>query len=96
MLAASGRALPGTIQRGGGFFGYSRRPAAVLLAPGASARFSLGWSSNNEHGGSPATCPRADRLEVTPPNAYSTLASSERTLYDAPSDGKITPSPVHT
>jgi Protein of unknown function (DUF4232) len=94
MLAANGTALPTTVQRGDGFFGYSRRPAAVVLAPGASARFSLGWSSNNEHGGSAATCPRAYRLEVTPPNDYSTLAISV-SQYFAPCDGKLTASPVH-
>ena len=96
MLSATGRALRTIIQRGDGFFSYSRRATrAVLVAPGASARFSLGWSDNNEQGGSPASCPRADRLEVTPPNDYGTLAISVRSLYFAPCNGRLTVSPVH-
>jgi hypothetical protein len=96
MLSANGRVLPTTVKRGNGFFPDSRRtPAAVELAPAGVAHFSLGWSDNNEQGGSPASCPRADRLEVTPPNDYGTLAISVRGLNFAPCNGKLTTSPVY-
>ena len=94
MLSPTRRPLRTIVERGDGFFSFPRHPTAVVLQPGGSARFSLGWSDNNEQGGSPATCPRADRLEVTPPNDYSSLEISVRDLFFAPCDGRITASPV--
>ena len=94
MLSPTRRPLRTVLERGDGFFSFPRHPTAVVLPHGGSARFSLGWSDNNEHGGSPATCPRADLLEVTPPNDYSPLLISVRNLFFAPCDGRITASPV--
>jgi uncharacterized protein DUF4232 len=94
MLSATRRPLRTIVERGDGFFSFPRHGTEVVLQPGGSARFSLGWSDNNAQGGSPATCPRADRLEVTPPNDYSFLEISVRSLYFAPCDGRITASPV--
>jgi hypothetical protein len=95
MVSSGGGALKTIVIRGGNFFpDSSRKPTTVVLQPGQAARFSFGWSDNNESGGSPATCPRADRLQVTPPNDFSTLTVSVADITFAPCDGKITTSPV--
>jgi hypothetical protein len=95
MVSSAGGALKTIVIRGGNFFpDSSRKPTTVVLQPGQAARFSFGWSDNNESGGSPATCPRADRLQVTPPNDFSTLTVSVADITFAPCDGKITTSPV--
>lgn len=95
MVSSAGGALKTVVIRGGDFFpDSSRKPTTVVLQPGHAARFSFGWSDNNESGGSPASCPRADRLKVTPPNDFSTLVVSVADITFAPCDGKITTSPV--
>jgi hypothetical protein len=95
MVSSAGGALKTVVIRGGDFFpDSSRKPTTVVLQPGQATRFSFGWSDNNESGGSPASCPRADRLQVTPPNDFSTLVVSVADITFAPCDGKITTSPV--
>ena len=95
MVSSGGDTLKTIVIRGGNFFpDSSRKPATVVLQPGQAARFSFGWSDNNETGGGPASCPRANRLEVTPPNDFSTLVVSVVDVTFAPCDGKITASPV--
>lgn len=95
MESSGGGALKTIVIRGGNFFpDSSRKPTTVVLQPGESARFSFSWSDNNETGGSPASCPQAARLQVTPPNDFSTLTVSLTDVTFAPCDGKITASPV--
>jgi hypothetical protein len=95
MVSSAGGALKTVVIRGGGFFPDSaRRPSTVVIQPGSSARFSFEWTDANEFGGSPASCPRADRLHVTPPNDYSTISVSVGRFDFAPCGGRITASPV--
>ena len=97
MVSSGGDTLKTIVIRGGNFFpDSSRKPTPpVVLQPGQAARFSFGWSDNNETGGSPASCPaRQARLKVTPPNDFSTLAVSLKGVTFAPCDGKIAASPV--
>jgi Protein of unknown function (DUF4232) len=52
LLDDSGRTLPMQVQRGGGFFPDTLAPAsAVVLRPGAQARFGLSFVTNNEFKG---------------------------------------------
>jgi hypothetical protein len=99
MVTSAGGALKTVVKRGGGFFPDSaRQPAGVVLQPGSSARFTFEWAENNEFsggGGAPANCPRADRLQVTPPNDYSTLVVPVDGLNFAPCNGVLTASPVY-
>jgi hypothetical protein len=101
MLDAKGNALPTRVQRGGAFYADTRRrPTKVSLAPGQSARFVFGYSDNPEIGsgatGTPRSCPKAARLEVTPPNSYSQLVISVSSAGSfAPCGGVLVASPVY-
>jgi hypothetical protein len=101
MLDTKGKNVPTRVQRGGAFFADTRRPPRkVLLAPGRSARFVFGYSTNPEYGsgttGAPQSCPAAAKLEVTPPNTYSRLAvtMSSRDNF-APCGGVLVAGPVY-
>jgi Protein of unknown function (DUF4232) len=101
MLDTKGNNVPTRVQRGGAFFAETRRPPRkVLLAPGQSARFVLGYSINPEYGsgatGTPQPCPAAAKLEVTPPNTYSRLVVSMSPRENfAPCGGVLVAGPVY-
>ena len=86
MLAAGGTALPTTVLRAPSVVVPSVVEHTVVLAPNAIASFYAGYSDV-----SAGSCPRAARLELTPPNAYDhlTIASSI-----SPCRGRINVSPV--
>jgi Protein of unknown function (DUF4232) len=98
MVTSAGVNLKTVVKRGGGFFpDSSKPPTGVVLQPGTSARFTFEWAENNEFNGgsSPASCPRAGYLQVTPPNDYSTLVVPVDGVNFAPCNGMLTASPVY-
>jgi hypothetical protein len=69
LLGAGGRMLPMRVSRGGGFFSDARRPArAVVLAPGATARFGVSFATNNEYAHA-HVCRRASAAQATVPGS---------------------------
>jgi hypothetical protein len=61
LLDSSGKALPTTVIRQGGF----AEPTVTLL-PGGSAYFTASWPDATGYSG--ASCPTSASLEITPPN----------------------------
>jgi hypothetical protein len=67
LLSSTGAALPTTVVRKGNYSFTSMSPATVMLAPGQSAYFNIGYSDVPV--GSETQCPSSASVEVTPPNA---------------------------
>jgi hypothetical protein len=67
LLDASGTQLPTHVVSGGNYGFTNFAPAAVALAPGATAYFNMAYSDVPT--GSQAVCPTAAQIEVTPPHA---------------------------
>jgi hypothetical protein len=72
LLDANGHPLPTNVVRGGGPTfaapAANQPPAQVVLAPGATAAFSLSYEDVPV--GTETTCPTSSSAEVTPPNDY--------------------------
>jgi hypothetical protein len=98
LFNAAGASLPTSVRRGNGFFPDSHLPVrTVVLEPGMSARFGLGFATNNEYvGGRP--CPAASSLASVPPNAFQplrvNLTGAGRPRI-APCGGELSASPVY-
>lgn len=71
MLSASGATLPTQVVRKGNDSFTSMAPTTVVLAPGQSAYFNIGYSDVPV--GNETTCPTSGSVEVTPPNAFDHL-----------------------
>jgi len=67
LLDASGTELPTHVVTGGNLQFTDFAPAAVVVAPGATALFNLAYSDVPTAG--ETTCPTAAQIEVTPPHA---------------------------
>jgi len=67
LLGAGGAELPTHVVSGGNFQFTDFAPAAVTLAPGATAYFNLAYSDVPT--GTETSCPTATQIEVTPPHA---------------------------
>jgi hypothetical protein len=67
MLTASGSVLPTQVVRGGGYSFTAVTPTTVVLAPGQSALFNIGYSDVPV--GNETSCPTSASVEVTPPDA---------------------------
>lgn len=90
LIGSGGSPLPTDVVRGGTIAFASMAPARVVVAPGASVAFNIGYTDVPV--GGETSCAQAQSLLVTPPNAYGhvTLASQL-----APCDhGKMVVSPV--
>jgi hypothetical protein len=87
------------LKRGHGFFPDSLLATRrVLLVPGASARFGLGFAVNNEYVGGRA-CPAAAMLTSVPPDTSQALRVSlvgDGHPRFAPCGGQLVASPVYT
>jgi len=98
LLNAAGHTIPTHLERGHGFFPDTLLvPRQVLLKPGTSAQFGLGFADNNEYvGGRP--CPSAAWLKSAPPNASGALrialTGSAHPRF-APCGGQLVASPVY-
>ena len=98
LLNAAGHTIPTHLERGHGFFPDTLLvPRQVLLQPGTSAQFGLGFADNNEYvGGRP--CPSAAWLKSVPPNASGplriALTGSAHPRF-APCGGQLVASPVY-
>jgi len=98
LLNATGHTIPTHLERGHGFFPDTLLvPRQVLLQPGTSAQFGLGFADNNEYvGGRP--CPSAAWLKSVPPNASGplriALTGSAHPRF-APCGGQLVASPVY-
>ncbi len=85
-----GEPLPTTVIRGQYEVVDAVPEQTVTLAPGAQARFYYMYS-DTLGGGSPAVCPTASAIDITPPGAYNQLT----VVTDiAPCEGRIWVSPV--
>ena len=85
-----GEPLPTTVIRGQYEVVDTVPEQTVTLAPGAQARFYYMYS-DTLGGGSPAVCPTASAIDITPPGAYNQLT----VVTDiAPCEGHIWVSPV--
>lgn len=71
MLSASGSSLPTLVVRKGSYSFTSMAPTGVLVAPGQSAYFNIGYSDVPV--GNESSCPTSASIEVTPPNAFDHL-----------------------
>lgn len=95
LLSSSGAPITTTVVRGQAHFpnpSANEAPAAISLAPGATARFSIQYSDVPV--GDETSCPSSAKSEVTPPTdtAYGVM-----TLKIAPCDnGTVHVSPVYT
>jgi hypothetical protein len=67
MLSASGANLPTQVVRTGSYSFTAIAPTTVILAPGQSAVFNIGYSDVPV--GNETSCPTSASVEVTPPNA---------------------------
>jgi hypothetical protein len=67
MLSASGSNLPTQVVRTGSYSFTAIAPTTVILAPGQSAVFNIGYSDVPV--GNETSCPTSASVEVTPPNA---------------------------
>ena len=67
MLSASGSNLPTQVVRTGSYSFTAIAPTTVILAPGQSALFNIGYSDVPV--GNETSCPTSASVEVTPPNA---------------------------
>jgi hypothetical protein len=71
LLSSSGASLPTNVVRKGSYSFTAMSPTTVILAPGQSAYFNIGYSDVPV--GSETTCPTSASVQVTPPNAYDQL-----------------------
>jgi Protein of unknown function (DUF4232) len=97
LLGASGQMLPMRVSRGGGFFSDARRPArAVVLAPGATARFGLSFVTNNEYAHA-HVCRRASAAQAAVPGSAGRWlrVSLARAPRVAPCGGRLVVSPLY-
>lgn len=85
-----GEPLPTTVIRGHYEVVDTVPERTVTLAPGAQARFYYMYS-DTLGGGSPAVCPTASAIDITPPGAYNQLMVATDI---APCEGHIWVSPV--
>ncbi len=95
LLGTEGHPLPGvplptTVIRGQYEVVDAVPERAVTLSPGAQARFYYMYS-DTLGGGSPAVCPTASAIEITPPGAYNQLVVATDI---APCEGHVWVSPV--
>lgn len=90
LLGPGGAPLPTSVVRGGTFAFASMAPTSVLVAPGSSAAFNIGYTDVPV--GGETTCPQSTSVLVTPPNAYGHVTLATRL---APCDhGRMVVSPV--
>jgi hypothetical protein len=71
LLGSAGAALPTNVVRKGTYGFTAMAPTTVLLPPGGTAYFNIGYSDVPV--GGETTCPNSASLEITPPNAYDHL-----------------------
>ncbi|HEX3981844.1 MAG TPA: DUF4232 domain-containing protein [Acidimicrobiales bacterium] len=71
LLSSSGASLPTNVVRKGSYGFTAMSPTTVILAPGQSAYFNIGYSDVPV--GTETTCPTSTSVQVTPPNAYDHL-----------------------
>jgi len=90
MVAASGSNLPTQVLRKGNYGFTAMAPVTVILAPGRSAYFNIGYSDVPV--GDETSCPTSASVEVTPPNALDHLVVTA-TLAPC-GGGTLTVSPV--
>ncbi|MGA2519495.1 MAG: DUF4232 domain-containing protein [Acidimicrobiales bacterium] len=91
LLDGSGAQIPTHVVQGGSYSFTDVAPAALTLAPGASASFNLGYSDVPTAGES--TCPTAATMQVFPPHASDADTITVQSLVVCNS-GTVTVSPV--
>ncbi|MDA8274929.1 MAG: DUF4232 domain-containing protein [Actinomycetota bacterium] len=90
LLGPGGVPLPTDVVRGGTLGFVSMAPATVVVAPGASVAFNIGFTDVPV--GGETSCAQSASLLVTPPNAYGHVTLASRL---APCDhGRMAVSPV--
>ena len=72
LLSSTGASLPTNVVRKGTYSFTAMSPTTVLVAPGQSAFFNIGYSDVPV--GTETTCPTSASMEITPPNDYDHLA----------------------
>jgi len=98
MLSATGQPLPTSVIRGTSTTVSPVPVELVVLQPGASASFEVGYADGT---GYPNTsCPTSSSVEITPPNAFHYLiASWHMTPYGGTAShttcGQVIVSPVY-
>jgi hypothetical protein len=90
LLDSSGTELPTHVVSGGNLQFTNFAPAALQLAPGATAYFNLAYS--DVPSGTETTCPTAAQIEITPPHAVDHDVVAVQIM--ACSAGTLTVSPV--
>jgi hypothetical protein len=97
LLNRSGRPLPMHVKRGGGFFPDTlQSPRAVVLSPGARARFGVSFVTNNEYKGA-RICRTAVAVMSLAPGEASWLRVSLHTApHVAPCGDQLVLSPVYS
>jgi len=90
LLSSSGAELPTRVVRGGSYPFTNLAPSPVVLAPGQTAYFNMGYSDVPT--GNETTCPTAAQIEVTPPDAVDhDVVAGQLNVCD---NGTLTVSPV--
>ena len=71
LVSSSGALLPTNVVRKGNYSFTAMNPTTLILNPGQSAYFNIGYSDVPV--GTEGTCPTSASVQVTPPNAYDHL-----------------------
>ncbi len=90
LVSSSGALLPTNVVRKGNYSFTAMSPTTLILNPGQSAYFNIGYSDVPV--GTETTCPTSASVQVTPPNAYDHLVVA--TTMSPCGGGTLVVSPV--